>query len=450
MKTSRRGTATAPGKFVRIGLACIVTTSSILSAQVKPALPKQRSVAATTACAPLTWSSPRSITMAGGEPIYVETPVPIRMRDDIVMLGNPSIIWRSATVFADTSRTMQAQPSIDALAGASLRIGEFARPILRPLTAKRFLSPRAVLHGVSLDVVWGESADTTAHSDLYVPELWHATFDGAHWSSPELVLRAHNIWWNNSSAAPALIDGELQLAVPADNMERTAEHAGVAYLRRLPEGWRTTWISTLGPMPSSVGLASTAANVVVAFVGGVIRRKGPSDMNDVFVARSVDGGATWSDIAVVNKLASLRAAGLQLVPAAATLHLIWVTEGDAGGHVAHEHSDDSGVTWNQDPGIDLTEPLEALTAANHSAGIFAIGRGERTGTLFSLRWPTASTAPVVSRLPFETAASVPEVAAIGSDTLMLVWGVQRSHAYPLFPTLPAPADLMSYLVARCD
>src|SRR6185312_13543352 len=400
-------------------------------------------------CDSIAWSQPRLVRGAEGEPMYVERPQLTAAWGDLALFGEPTLQWRSATIFADTARPLPVSP--DSLAGVLIGSDGTAHLVRRPPHARRFLAPRVAFDGRMLHVVWGESSDTSARSGLYVSELWYARFDGRRWSAPELVIRASDIYWNGSGGSMSLWSGEPQIAVPANGSASGQDHVGVVYLRRDSTNWRISWIPTHGPLPSDVTVgALNDSAIVVSFLGGVLASGRPSVMNAIWSTRSVTGGATWSEPTVVSDLGRDRGYDLELVRTPVDLELFWLLAKptETGGTViARRRSYDSGQSWQQAGATVTDATVEGLRLVSRFSTVLAVGRKSDTDSLISITWPN-SLPPVAATLPYEPARSLPGVAVVG-DSLALVWGVDRMHAYPLFPSLPVPALLISWGSTKC-
>jgi hypothetical protein len=293
--------------------------------------------------------------------------------------------------------------------------------------------PRAASDGAIVHVIWGETADTTARADIYVTELWYARYGkNGQWSKPERILSAETIFWNGIVPALRLIDGEPTLAVAAGEKATSTVHRGVAFLRRVSGEWRTSWISTYGPLPSDVIAVPSGRNrLTLAFIGTVIGLYGqPSQDNSVFVARSRDDGASWTVPVAIERLGTTRGYSLLLLPRTDdTLHLAWAVDASANNQqsrLTRLVSSDGGATWTSRSDTPVVSPIEAMTGGLIGGEVRAVGRVPATGKLLSIVWPSFGPARV-DTLSAEPAISVPRLSAIGKDSLMLTWGVMRSQ-----------------------
>jgi hypothetical protein len=175
-------------------------------------------------------------------------------------------------------------------------------------------------------------------------------------------------------------------------------------------------------------------------------------MNAVWLVRSGDAGRTWSSPSVLVDLGRERGYALQFAQSDTAIDLVWATDATIdhpGGGLTRRVSSDAGASWHQAEGARLPQRIDAVTAVAIGGRLYAAARDSRTDSLLIITWKGSSD-PSVRRLPFEPARSLPRMAALGKDSLILVWGIDRMNAYPLFPTLPVPALAVSVAATGCD
>ena len=431
-------------------LVCLVP-AAVLS--LHPAAAQQVDVR----CHPSVWSAARTLTMPDGRPVYVDAPVPARFSGGLALLGAPTFVWSTPTVFADTGAGARSMIDPSRLAGVVQGPDGGIRLVQMPTGATRMLAQRAVSRGDgSLDVFWGESPDTSYDAFSRVPEVWQARFGAAGWSVPQRVLAFDEIGWNAGYPVTGTIGGETVVAVPVRQTKAPGDTVGIMYLRREHGAWHRTLIATASPPPMDIALAATSAReLVLAFVGSSVRPPQAAEPNGVFVVRSHDAGATWS---APRAIAGFGIAGVNWLRLVETrngdLHLIWSVDRTraAGAHVRtieRASSPDGGASWQRGTANENDPFVEFFDAARFGDSVLLVGRSHDEHRLVVAA--VAGDRPISWRpLPFDAAETLPRLTALGSDSLMLSWGSTRAGAYPLFPELPAPLLETATITTRCD
>jgi hypothetical protein len=435
--------------------AMLTARAAILAALVVRGAAGQRPAPST--CRPDVGRVPRVLTMRDGRPVYVEAPIPVRFSRGFVLLGTPTFVWQSPTVFADVAPAGRAAIAVQAPAGVVVTPGPGADPVPMPPGVTHFLSPRAVTGGRgTLDVFWGESPDTSYRAQEHTPELWHARYAAAGWRPPERVLAFQEIWWNHTFPALQGTARAPIVAVPVRQSGARGDTVGILVLRRARGSWRRAWIPA-GPLPPTFVVLSPVGprEIVLAFIGSRAPAPGRVEANGVFVTRSRDGGATWTSPQLIRAFGFAGVNWLQLVTTRdGALHLYWTVDRADGAPapvrtIERAFSRDRGATWQSGPSISNDSSVEALVAAPLGDGMVLVGRrrGDRRLVAGSI---TDTGAVTLTLLPFEPAATLPRLGALGPDSLLLNWGARRANAYPRFPALRAPVLLTTLITTRCD
>lgn len=413
-----------------------VSPLSVLQAQYDQACPR--------------WSAPRPIAAADGRPVYVESPFVTAMgKGDFLLISTPTIVWHSARVFADTGRA-DPRTAPDSVIGVRIDQAGHASVIPRPPVAGEIIWPRATYRRGVAHVVWATSSDTTRFAAMSPTTLWYARFDGRRWTSVERVFGGRRVVWNETSAPVTFVDGQPRLIAPAADSSSRADHQGLVYLSRATGGvWRRSWIATRGPLPLFSSQVSAGTTSVAAFLGTVLHPGRSGELNSVFVARSVDGGSTWSSPASVRALNQVRGFGLQLLgQIGSSLHLVWALEFGQSTKLVHAVSFDAGVAW-RDTATLILPRVEALSAAMFRDHPVVAGRRVGVDSIVTVVLGTARTSSLTA-LPFERASGLPRLSRVGRDSLALVWSVDRPGAYPLAPQVIPLASMIAIATPHCS
>ena len=411
----------------------------------------------TPACGPGVWSAPSQLRLPDGRPVYVEEPIPVSLHHGLAMLGSPTFVWRSATIFADSSPAPVQPLDRRTLAGVVLQPAGSVRLVRMPSGVERPLALRALPRGDGdLDVFWGETPDTSWRAEERVAELWHARYGARGWSVPERLLASQRIWWNATFPALLASAKAAVLAVPVRRAGTPADRTGILVLRRSAGDWHRVWIPA-GQSPATyLALVETASHgLVLAYIGSPRAPDEGAGEIGVLVSRSRDAGVTWTRPRSIVHSGVAGLNWLQLVATAdGTLHAIWTAEwrdgaGSTRRTIGRAASRDGGVSWTVGAPVDNDANVEALSAVATGRGILLVGRRHVDRQLVAGIFADSG-APALRPLPFDAAATLPRLVAVGSDSMLLNWGIRRAGAYPAFPSLPAPALFTAAYTSRCD
>ena len=222
---------------------------------------------------PLEWAAPFDLRLPDGRRVYVESPHPIATRRGVALLGSPTFVWERPDAFFDSAgrnRTVASQGQyVGALIDDAGRVSMIARPDVRGHIGEILVAER---DSATIDVLWATPPPAKPEDEHSYSQIWHATFDGATWSKPELVVEADNIAWSRMTAAAFSSDGVLHVAVRAfDNTHAAASHTGAIYARHDARGWMTRWLEPGGTGPQFVTFASIARDDLSLVFAGALR-----------------------------------------------------------------------------------------------------------------------------------------------------------------------------------
>ena len=160
-------------------------------------------------------------------------------------LEPPTMLWRSATLFADTSGMRDLVRSgqyvdMDTLVGAIVHSDGTAKTVGRPRGVSHMTNPLAVPGpNGSVDAVWMTKKDSTKQ----FTDLWFARYSASGWSEPEHVLHGHYFQWSTNSGSAVAGDGHPIVAITGTE-DDSAPRTGIGIVRRVGTDWKVTWIPT--------------------------------------------------------------------------------------------------------------------------------------------------------------------------------------------------------------
>lgn len=409
-----------------------------------------------SACSAWRVAADRGARTARGQPAYVEQPASLRLAAGAALLGRPSLIWQDSAVFASIDSAGHGpEAGAFALAGLLLDPALTPHPIPMPPGVTMMLAPRAV-HGPggAAEVFWGSTASLEDGAEPAATDVWHATFDGTGWSTPERIFHAATMRW--TITGPSVVGGSaLTVAVPASAPGGGVDHDGVAIIRRAGGAWAVSWIDVHTMPPNTAALASLGGpRLLLVFVGSVwspVRQL----YNAVFSARSSDGGATWTEPAVVLPYGDLMVNELQFGPSpSAELHLFWLRRVNPGhmfsDSVEHAVSRDAGATWTFLPGLGGAPEIGGLAIGPLPGGDLAIAARSVSADSLVLGVWGADGWRVPSHPPLSAAQSSPRFFAPSAGSLWLAWGTARRGAVPQFASALVPELRLAAFQRRCS
>ena len=415
----------------------------------------ERAPAPSSPCPRWRIATDRGARTARGQPVYVEQPAALALPAGLALFGSPSFVWQDSAVFASIDSAGHRPDAGDfALAGLLLDSAMTPRPMPLPPGVARMLAPRVLPgpRGVA-DVYWGTAADTATGPEPSATEIWHATFDGRAWSTPDQVFRAASMTWT-VTAPTVVVGGAPTIAVPATAQVDGVDHDGVAIIRRAGGAWAVSWIDVHSATPNTTALAALGGGRLLLVFVGSLWSPALRVTNAVFAARSSDGGATWTAPTVLLSYGSRMVNELQLVAMpSAELHLFWLRRVSPSqmfsDSVQHAVSRDAGATWEFLPGVGGVPAVAGLAVAPLPDGAIAVAaRSVIADSLLLAIWD-ASAWRLPPRGALSAVHSSPRFVGRSADALWLVWGVARRGGVPQFPSAMVPELRMAPLQRWC-
>lgn len=289
-----------------------------------------------------TWSAPRHLRLGAGH-VHVELPQIVATRGGTVLLGDNAV----AVAATDGGFVPVAGRPRGAgkLAGFRLGPGDEVAPLPAPPGVGAMIHVHAIgLDGVA-HVFWGGSDDTSSMQFQQINALWYARFDGVSWTPPELVVREPLPLLVTASTALIRAGDRVHLMIPSP----PPESRGVLHVVRDREGRGETRRHDL--TAGYVALAAEGAeNLVLATVTPT-----PGARTHLAVRRSTDGGRTWGDALVLFAERPVTVYDPQLLRAATGLYATWIPSIGSGPWqtetVLVARSRDGGRSWTRLPPV---------------------------------------------------------------------------------------------------
>jgi hypothetical protein len=299
---------------------------------------------------------------------------------------------------------------------------------------RQFLYPLAVRSAKGgAHAIWGTSPDSSEYPFSHADTLWYAQFDGAAWSSPEVVAVGADgltFRWDDRSSSLWADSGDVLLAVPvSDSVNWHSDY--VAVLHRSRTG---AWTRAKLPFIQDPGFVSLTGHPNGTFVLGYVSTApavfpdssvGPQDA--VWVSRSRDGGNAWSEPVPVHRTARLQHDETpHVLVTGPSLAIVWGTT-DPGGNFADTvllaTSADDGASWARPRRLFVHERFLGLAAFTRSDGAIQIAAASGDSVLLA-RWKNGAWATGPS-MPVNPAGapSLNAIVPVGGDSLAVAWEV---------------------------
>jgi hypothetical protein len=285
-----------------------------------------------------------------------------------------------------------------------------------------------------IHVVWA-SPDTAAGADPdKLRTLWTADWVRGRWMRQRLLFSGEQLNLAGPGTAALLVHGmDIHVLVQYDE-SGPGGGSGIVYARRLGGRWLTTAIR-IPAVSRYVTAQLIGGDSLVVAVAAVDTRIQSHNGTHLFVSRvsvrdekwsdsrrvqwSGDGNVDWPTMFATKPLGSARP---QLVVVWAASLLGRITS------IVSVSSPNGGLTWSPPAVLPLQQETSGLRMVQDGAGtihVVGVPRRLRGGTeehpLWMTSWRAGTWSPPVA-LPFTAPATLPALAAVGSDSLMMWWG----------------------------
>lgn len=286
-------------------------------------------------------------------------------------------------------------------------------------------------------IVWASSDSAVDQTPPAAPSIWYARFDGGRWTEPVRVATGRKYYWGASTLSSLVMQGRTLHFVVSTRNE------GLRYFHGTDGVWTEQQVGIPSPYFGYPSLAVLESGRLVLITQGPSNRGRPGwGESGVFVARSDDGGATWTKPALVSTADGEPAYDHQLLPdARGGLHVLWFQQtdslgnpalhpnlGNSPGRVHIAESLDGGVSWRQLAPTALLRNADGLVSLVSSDGTLIVALADRVDerillTTWNGGWRS------FARI---AAAPDPFHPALGwgdAQRPLLTWGTRRPHGW---------------------
>lgn len=351
--------------------------------------------------------------------------------------GGFALHWPSIAMSHDTlivaGRLVPATREAAGTAPHGVIVLQPGGPVPLPPSAVLFAHPRSYVDAQKVyHVVWGESSveepgvPTDART---ITDLWHASLSRGRWTAVQRVLHASNVRWGgdqgalfaSSDGAPAVIA----------SVTRNGSHNTVLYARLVGGTWSVSDLNMFATYASGAAQGHLVRSVFLSPDDRTPRRP-----LALLTRSSTDGGASWSQAALVAPVDPRSARSITLVTTSATAHVLWLEASPSPDSMSVRHySLGAGKSaWSEQPTARIPNGTvlrlwAAVTPCQDVIALVETAIRTRASARLQLRQVMWSRNTVSSIALFPDAASTGSSAlTAGKNTLALLAGVSATES----------------------
>lgn len=400
------------------------------------------------------WSDAHDLLSTDGRPAYIETPSLAVVGDTLLLAGTPSFFWATTHTFdpapgpsrADTVAYFDRLGRNFSNVGLALDRNMRASGIRFPARLRGLVERAAVARDSAggVHLYWmNPQGDSTA--------LWHARREGADWTVQERLLSTTRLLWQPGGGdVRAGVGGgrDVHVAVP---FVRSGTGAGVAYLRTGASVSRTV-LHFHGSRPTHASVLPYARDsVLIAFTATDV-----ASVTHLFLIRASANDTAFPAERRIHSSAARFASFPRLFHESSAnggrFGVLWASAASSAGGAdsLHVMLSSDGAMWTSPASVAHPARVGHLSSVTPAAGgIQGVTYSTRDGApIVWFDWSDGAWQRV-EPLPFADVASRPSLMSARSDSLLLMWGVERPSRFRAPEVQSAPASRYAWRVTSC-
>lgn len=402
------------------------------------------------------WSAGQEVRTANGDRVYVERPAIVPLGGATVFIGSPTATYDStAQPVATWGRGPRREPgALSDFAVGVVRRDDGRFEALRPPPElhRPMVFPQAIGDGRRAAVLWGSAIDPgTTRND--VQEIYAAELDGSGWSRPErVVAKSWLLWFRPGVDVTRARDGSVHAVVAVG----LPNGGGVLHLSNAGGRWRadsTAWLAGRERLYPQLEVLD-ARRFLLLFQGSARDASGPLSSR-LFVARSDDGGATWTEPIAISDRSMEDAYEPRLFQLGALVGAVWRQAAPghgpfgagaagagagAGDSIRLSISRDGGRSWHTEPPLLAPDGVGDLEALATERGLVVAGHSPGAPARLSAVWREGRWHSSIS--PQDTQDfTAPSLGRAADGRIVMAWGrwFRPDHRSVMVVSLLSPA-----------
>jgi hypothetical protein len=312
----------------------------------------------------LKWTSPVSLRMPDGRPVYIEPGSIGQSGSKIITLGGPTFVWLSPTMFSPDPRDTAAmiKATLNSLwnltrAGFVFDSTGYGSPIDPAPFGRQPIKPRLFrLDRDALGVLWAQDPDDTQKNEL----MLYARLKDGKWTDPVLLTDSVEDWQRNGGLTG--ITNTIPFYAVKDNSESRPQRFVIGFLDNgIWKKFRVP-IDGLGPSLNIIPLQDAVVALVDhsgrdAGVWALRLRRSNSDTLAVEIKERLDSSAG----SATREALLFRLSGDSVLA-------VWSHSRDGSYSLRSALSPDAGRRWNVLPAIPVSRKISNLGGTRSNNG----------------------------------------------------------------------------------